>query len=434
MEQKIKINDLKVTELKYELEQRGIDKSGKKTQLVKKLKSVLNSSYLPGSNAIEEDKVQNRNTSRKTKQLKYIATYQGKIKELETRIQKLEWCLFNLQKKRKIQKNIDNNTDKENSSTLKNIVDKQKIQIDKNKIEVHTKPKGNLNINTNVNKKKDDSKPRLLILADSHGRDMARLCKDISSNKFETQCLFKPNAFFQQVTENISELIKDFNKKDYVILIAGINNALKGNKICNETVIKTFKQAQNTNLMCVTTPYWHGRNTLNQFVYEINCTIYNASQQFTKGIEIIDSNSILRKNDYSKHGLHLNTIGKYKLCKHILHRIQDNMQRQPSMNTVNKNSIFSTKGNLIIISPDISDSYETTSSSNTEANIYPLLPHSDNDLYLENYTRIENNNLMFSAPSLYPVLPTSDNNLASLNSIKKGKYTSNYSSSENPSF
>ncbi|KAF2881903.1 hypothetical protein ILUMI_24284 [Ignelater luminosus] len=314
--------------------------------------------------------------------------------------------------------NVDNNKNTSNS-TIQNTTDKQQIQTDTNKTEVRTKQKGSSTINTNTADRKD-GKSRLLILADSHGRDMARLCKNTSSDKFITQCILKPNALFQNVTENISNLTKDSNKRDYVILIAGVNNALKGIKISDETVIETFNQMQKTNLICGTVSYWHGRHILNQFSYEINPTLFNTVQQFSSNVELLDSNSILRKQDFTKHGLLLNSNGKNILCTNIIHGIQYNMEFLTVTGGVKKNNVFLMKGNLIIVSPDNEDSQQT-SSTISAMHLHPTLPRSENELSLVNHLEIENKNSTFNAPGLYPTLPSSDSSLASLNAIKKGE-------------
>lgn len=74
-------------------------------------------------------------------------------------------------------------------------------------------------------------KPKILILSDSHGRDLSVTLNNLLNSRFSVQSFFKPNASFEQVTTNINELAKDFNKSDFVVVLAGVNNAIKGNKI-----------------------------------------------------------------------------------------------------------------------------------------------------------------------------------------------------------
>ncbi|KAF2893829.1 hypothetical protein ILUMI_12344 [Ignelater luminosus] len=176
MSNKIKLSDLKVVVIKSELKKRNLDQTENKKELVNKLKTVLNSSFLTTDSDSKERNDQLDRPILKSPKIKY--RYHNREENVEIRIKRLERC-------------------SEKPSVTKEI--SQKSQ-----------------------------KPRLLILADSHGCDLGVICKNLTEDKFLVQCLFKPNALFENATSDIYALTKDFNKKDYVVIFAGANNALKG--------------------------------------------------------------------------------------------------------------------------------------------------------------------------------------------------------------
>ena len=59
--------------------------------------------------------------------------------------------------------------------------------------------------------------------------------KDVN-NTFNISAVIKSNAFVNDVVKNILDLTKYFCKNDYVIVVGGISNSLKGVRIEEETI------------------------------------------------------------------------------------------------------------------------------------------------------------------------------------------------------
>ncbi|KAF2893181.1 hypothetical protein ILUMI_12993 [Ignelater luminosus] len=80
-------------------------------------------------------------------------------------------------------------------------------------IQKHTQDRYSEKLSVTKEISQKSQKPRFLILADSHSRDLGIICKNLTEDKLLVQCLFKPNALFGNVTSDIYALTKDFNKE-----------------------------------------------------------------------------------------------------------------------------------------------------------------------------------------------------------------------------
>ncbi|KAK9738796.1 hypothetical protein QE152_g9536 [Popillia japonica] len=88
----------------------------------------------------------------------------------------------------------------------------------------------------------------------------------------------------------------------------------------------------------------------------------------TSRFHYIDTNAILYKEDFTKHGLHLNDRGRQKLYARIASVITDSLTKR-KFNTVGNKRKFNTVGNLIEIIPEsgaVDPNQNTTSEVSTE--------------------------------------------------------------------
>lgn len=163
-------------------------------------------------------------------------------------------------------------------------------------------------------KMNSSSSPRVLVLGDSHARDSAVILKSILPSHYQVSTIFKPNATLEVVLSDVFKLTTDFTKNDYIVIIGGANNALKGN-IINQDFLRNLKQPlAKTNTLLLSVPYWYGRNILNNIIYNINCNLYKTLHQYLKYVDI---NGIVSRTDYTRHGLHLNHRGKMNIFNYI---------------------------------------------------------------------------------------------------------------------
>lgn len=415
MSEIIHLSRLKVVQIKEELKKRNIPSHGKKHVLVNKLKSALNTSYIDLDNEnsndteVTETQCSNGKIRRDRLKTRWSNTYEFKINCLEGRLEKLEFILRKLLKKKRgntgnnknhdMEKAVDsvkntssicgnkgqgtneltnnkltssssddkqlNNTRKE-ERTPDNI--KNNISVTNNKSRIITSnnklPKSDLQENAaksdifskNENYNKSGSKSKFLILADSHGRNSVHFIQRELSDKYDVQCIFKPNASFENVINDLKSLTRKFTKNDVVVIIAGSNDAIKGATIDSAILNETINNCKNTNLIIVTIPYWENRPVLNRFSYNINLALYNKLRN-NHDVKLIDINAIVKSSDFTLHGLHLNKRGKFKLSKVLIETVINDIV--PSLHRVTAKTItrrltksdYIVESNLITIVP-----------------------------------------------------------------------------------
>lgn len=166
---------------------------------------------------------------------------------------------------------------------------------------------------------KHQKKNQILILADDHGRDLAKnLHKLLPTEKFSIQVIFKPNAKFEDVVSNCKKLTSTYTKNDYVIVIAGSNNALTNGFIKIHTIKKVISDLANTNIIMSTIPYCNGRLVLNRIIGSINENIFRevkcAQHTSTK---VLDINKYITNSHIKQHTNQMNWNGKRYLSESI---------------------------------------------------------------------------------------------------------------------
>ncbi|KAI4459304.1 clasp [Holotrichia oblita] len=160
----------------------------------------------------------------------------------------------------------------------------------------------------------------VLILADSHGRKLSSIVKEKMPN-MSIDCLFKPNAMFSSIVGDVGGLTSHYTQRDFVVLCGGVNDALQGKQPSFETIQQTLEKLNHTNVILLLIPLWHGRPVLQNFIKDINHSFRMSAALFSN-VTIIDTNKVLKINDFQKSGLHLNNAGKHKLVTKIVERIQ----------------------------------------------------------------------------------------------------------------
>lgn len=121
----------------------------------------------------------------------------------------------------------------------------------------------------------------------------------------------------KQVVDTAHKLSQDFTKNDYVVILAGSNDALNNKAITLELLTNIKKQLNHTNYKIFTTPFWDNHLDYNSMVLQNNLRMYST---FVNASVLINSGSILTPTDFTKHGLHLNLTGKRKLMENIKFR------------------------------------------------------------------------------------------------------------------
>lgn len=154
-------------------------------------------------------------------------------------------------------------------------------------------------------------KNRILLASDSQGRYCGPILYNLfDQSKYQTLCLTKPNANFEIVAEDAYRLSLDYTKEDFVILLAGSNNASRNSLISKEMLESTTKKLSHTNIILVLTPFWGGHIHYNSIVLQNNITFSTTLQDAAL---ILDSSLLLSSTHFTRNGLHMNRNGKIKL-------------------------------------------------------------------------------------------------------------------------
>ena len=176
----------------------------------------------------------------------------------------------------------------------------------------HTRPRKNQTFRSANNTNIPSKKHNILILADSHGRQMSSILRGKLPSKFSVTGIFKPNARFAGVTDELETLSKALTKRDTVIILGGQNDInLGGHFNPSEHIPKLKRASQYTNIVVTSLPPRHNIHTMNKEI-----KIANKSLQYhLRGTDITYFNieDKLSEKDFTKHGLHLNPSGKQKL-------------------------------------------------------------------------------------------------------------------------
>ncbi|KAF5305375.1 hypothetical protein FQA39_LY09204 [Lamprigera yunnana] len=156
--------------------------------------------------------------------------------------------------------------------------------------------------------------PRILILADSHGRNLANKFRDRLSPNYSVLCIFKPNATFEQTTCDLLGLTLDFNKGDHVIIMAETNDALVKNYISDNSTEKTVAELSHTNCLFVAVPYVYHCNYkyFNNLAYKTNYQFQFITNNYSESVKFVDVNRFLGSRHKTLNGLHLNDKGMAK--------------------------------------------------------------------------------------------------------------------------
>lgn len=169
-------------------------------------------------------------------------------------------------------------------------------------------------------------KNKILILADSHGRNLSYMLKNELNNDYEVSSIFHPNASLNQVTKDISVLVSTFTKKDFVIVIGGTNDLEKNVTFNFDQCLKHITDCtSHTNLILTNIPPRFDKYIHDTLHMRLNSKLQTFSQHCSH-MELVDL-MVLERKDFTNHGLHLNYKGKTKLIKSIYEVICKDVSR-----------------------------------------------------------------------------------------------------------
>jgi hypothetical protein len=158
---------------------------------------------------------------------------------------------------------------------------------------------------------------RVLVMADSHGKELGPLLNSELSDSFDTTVIARSGATFDGVTKDITNFAKDFNARDHIIIIGGTNDVIdRKDQPCAMDLEPIKKLSRQTNITVASIPFRYDRPLMNSNVHYLNNWMRNKLYD-TKNVKILDL-SDFNVSDYTSHGLHFNKRnGKRKLVRMI---------------------------------------------------------------------------------------------------------------------
>jgi len=170
---------------------------------------------------------------------------------------------------------------------------------------------------------------KIVIIGDSHARGCAAIINHIFGKTVTATGYVSPGSNLQHLTKIVKTEINNLTKKDVLVIWGGANNIAKNET--NKGLIHLFKLLDlctNTNVITVGAPKRHDlleASSVNDEVNKFNQKLHKMMSVFSN-VRVV--NSVSHREYYTKHGLHLNNIGKEEMASRIIEQCKDS--RKPN--------------------------------------------------------------------------------------------------------
>lgn len=245
-----------------------------------------------------------------------------------------------------------------------------------------TKQKKEEDIICSYKNKKRSNKPRVLMVADSHGRRCQELLKEELQGQYEVAVILKPNANFEHVTKDLKKLTSEFTERDYVVVIGGSNDISNTNKTdtskLSDLMYKAVKDTiTTTNVLLPGILYRFDHPNFNHKIKAINQSWHMKEREILKTTSrmIPMRRTIFSRHDHTRHGLHLSLKGKKKLCSAIAESIKYDFNRKKKNTRLNFNEVEDAETNSELSLEHLGFSEESILDTQEYASIYKSANH-----------------------------------------------------------
>ena len=101
----------------------------------------------------------------------------------------------------------------------------------------------------------DSYKKNILILADKQGQSMSLKLRNLLGASYNVQAVTKPNAMYTAVVvSDAHNLARSFSRQDYVFILAGTNDVVRGSIFDVKAIDKLMLSLSHTNVVFLTVP------------------------------------------------------------------------------------------------------------------------------------------------------------------------------------
>lgn len=184
---------------------------------------------------------------------------------------------------------------------------------------------------------------KISLLSDSHGRGLSKELIVKLGRGYKVSSLVKPNATLNNVISGINH--ETYCMRDTVILMAGTNDIPDSCDSLEQSLKAMLDSHKHTNVIVIGLPRRHDQPHLNHLVHKTN-KVYQKLVDESSHATFISINSISR-SCFTRHGLHLNSLGKNKVVNLIVNevvprdvKISSNCSHKPSHIEVKSQTTF----------------------------------------------------------------------------------------------
>jgi RNase H-fold protein (predicted Holliday junction resolvase) len=169
-------------------------------------------------------------------------------------------------------------------------------------------------------------KHKVIINGDSHLRDCAVGTNQFLNTTYSVSSLIKPGATACQIIDSQENECKSLGKNDVMVISAGSNDIDSNSDKVSDVLCKMTKFMQNnntTNIVIVGIPYRHDvekNSQINTKIRELNNKLKDKGKLFNH-VSFIETDR--DKENYTRHGFHLNRRGKERLARQLAKQIID---------------------------------------------------------------------------------------------------------------
>lgn len=440
-----KLHNYSVADLKKELKKRNACCNGKKHELVDRLKTILDCSYMTNSDDDGNANVSSANaqgsvdkrrlscssdnkqvvsemldvlerkikylTKQKTKINRALAKKDAEINNLKEKLNKLETSCNKYFSTDGVDVSNNNSNVTRANSGICNLHSNISKSNNKGKLNAHCSSVNTASIdnvypvietNPHYYARTPDAlaygkKVKILLLGDGRAKRMGSMFRDeCHGNNFDICVVSKPYAQLESILSEAGKLTNNFTKEDYLVIFGGSENAVRSGRVKDRSLDIIKGLSSKVNVIFISVPYWKDRMVLNNIIYEINSNIYSSLEADFNIVSYIDINSVLSVKDFVGKSSRLKISGKIKLVRCVLSIISHSQS---------SNNEFVNTANLVY-PPVVNNCSENVSSMQV-----PVIHQPGSSSAVQESKGLQETEVLSDKCGLYPTLPLNDTQL-----------------------
>jgi hypothetical protein len=167
-----------------------------------------------------------------------------------------------------------------------------------------------------------------VFIGDSHERGCALRVKDSLNENFEFSGFVKPSASTDALTITTKIEIENLTDRDVLIFWGGSNDVIRKN--CNnglKQILNLVKNNSHTNILLLSLPHRHDLIP----TCAVNDEISTFNRKLVKFVNKYQHVSVVKldltRQCFTRHGLHLNALGKEIVCNQIASCVKQTLEQ-----------------------------------------------------------------------------------------------------------